>query len=68
MDENLKIVPFKWELGEEKVSLHIGEYQYGDRLYIGITSHGEDGPEPFADASLSRTAHPLCCIFGTYCK
>ena len=45
MDENLKIVPFKWELGEEKVSLHIGEYQYGDRLYIGITSHGEDGPE-----------------------
>ena len=59
MDENLKIVPFKWELGEEKVSLHIGEYQYGDRLYIGITSHGEDGPEPFADMTVNLPAFSL---------
>ena len=59
MDENLKIVPFKWELGEEKVSLHIGEYQYDDRLYIGITSHGEDGPEPFADMTVNLPAFSL---------
>ena len=59
MDENLKIVPFKWELGEEKVSLHIGQYQYGDRLYIGITSHGEDGPEPFADMTVNLPAFSL---------
>ena len=59
MDENLKIVPFKWKLGEEKVSLHIGEYQYGDRLYIGITSHGEDGPEPFADMTVNLPAFSL---------
>ena len=59
MDENLKIVPFKWELGEEKVSLHIDEYQYGSRLYIGITSHGEDGPEPFADMTVNLPAFSL---------
>lgn len=58
MDETKK-VPFKWELGEEIVSLEVGSYAYGDRLYIGMTCHGEDGPEPFADMTVNITAYSL---------
>lgn len=59
MDEVKKQVPFKWELGEETVSLEIGQYAYGERLYIGITSHTEDGPEPFADMTVNIPAYSL---------
>lgn len=58
MDE-VKKVPFKWEFGEETVSLHIGQYAYGDRLYIGMTCHSEDGPEPFADMTVNIPAYSL---------
>lgn len=57
--EGVKTVPFKWQLGEEIVSLHVGSYAYGDRLYIGMTSYGEDGPEPFADMTVNLPAFSL---------
>lgn len=58
MDE-VKKVPFKWEFGEETVSLHIGQYAYGERLYIGMTCYGEDGPEPFADMTVNIPAYSV---------
>ena len=57
--EEKKIVPFKWELGEEKVSLEVGSYAYGDRLYIGVICHSEDGPEPFSDMTVNPPAYSL---------
>ena len=44
MNEEPKKAAFDWELGHEIVSLHVGSYAYGDRLYIGMVSYGEDGP------------------------
>ncbi len=57
--EEKKTVPFKWELGEEKVSLEVGSYAYGDRLYIGVICHSEDGPEPFSDMTVNLPAYSL---------
>ncbi len=59
MDELPKKLPFKWELGEEMVSLEVNSYSYGDRLFIGMTSYGEDGPEPFADMTVNIPEYPL---------
>lgn len=53
MNEEPKKAAFDWELGNEIVSLHVGSYAYGDRLYIGMVSYGEDGPEPFADMTVN---------------
>ncbi|MDD3253018.1 MAG: DUF4313 domain-containing protein [Lachnospiraceae bacterium] len=57
--EEIKKVPFKWELGEETVSLQVNSYAYGERLYIGIICHGEDGAEPFADMTVNIPAYSL---------
>lgn len=59
MENELKKVPFKWELGDEIVSLHVGSYAYGNGLYIGMTNYGEDGPEPFADMTVNIPAYSL---------
>lgn len=58
MDE-VKKVPFKWELGEETISLEVGQYAYDNRLYIGITGHKEDGPHSFADMTVNIPAYSL---------
>lgn len=59
MDELPKKLPFKWQFGEEMVSLEVNSYFYGDRLFIGMTSYGEDGPEPFADVTANIPEYPL---------
>lgn len=59
MENEPKKVHFKWQFGEETISLHISRYQYGDRLYIGMTSHSEDGPEPFADMTVNLPQYSL---------
>lgn len=59
MDKLPKKLPFKWEFGEEMVSLEVNSYSYGDRLFIGMTSYGEDGPEPFADVTVNIPEYPL---------
>ena len=51
MNEEKK-VPFKWEFGEETISLQLGMYANNQRLYIGMITHTEDGAEPFADTAL----------------
>ncbi len=43
-----KKVPFKWEYGEETISLQLGMYANNQRLYIGMITHTEDGAEAFA--------------------
>ncbi len=58
MENSLK-VPFKWELGEETVSLRVGSYAYEDRLYIGMICHKEDGAEPFADMTVNLPAYSV---------
>ena len=57
--EEKKTVPFKWEFGEETVSLEVGSYAYDNRLYIGVICHGEDGPESFADMTVNIPAYSL---------
>lgn len=57
--ENVKTVPFKWEFGEEIISLTVGNYAHGENLYIGMINHGEDGPEPFADMTVNLPAYSL---------
>ena len=42
MNEEKK-VPFKWEYGEETISLQLGTYANNQRLYIGMITHTEDG-------------------------
>ena len=59
MENEPKKVPFKWQFGEETISLHVNRYQYGDRLYIGMIDHGEDGPEPFADMTVNIPQYSL---------
>ena len=44
MNEEKK-VPFKWEYGEETISLQLGMYANNPRLYIGMSTHTEDGAE-----------------------
>lgn len=58
---------FDWELGHEIVSLHVGSYAYGDRLYIGMVSYGEDGPEPFADMTVNIPMYSLEANEGFIC-
>lgn len=59
MNEEIKKALFNWELGQETVSLKVGRYAYEDRLYIGIISYGEDGPEPFADMTVNIPMYSL---------
>ena len=58
MNEEKK-VPFKWEFGEEIISLHLGMYANNERLYIGMTTHNDDGAEPFADMTVNLPAFSL---------
>ena len=58
MDEEKKI-PFKWEYGEETVSLQLGMYANNQRLYIGMITHTEDGAEPFADMTVNLPGYSL---------
>ena len=41
MNEEKK-VPFKWEYGEETISLQLGMYANNQRLYIGMITHKTD--------------------------
>lgn len=59
MDNEQKIVPFKWQLGEEMISLQVNSYLHGGGLHIGMTSHPEDGPEPFADMTVNIPGYSL---------
>lgn len=59
MENESKKVPFVWRLGEETVSLHVSSYAYGNGLYIGVTSYGADGAEPFADMTVNIPECPL---------
>lgn len=58
MDRKKK-VPFKWEFGEEIISLHLGMHASNQRLYIGMISHTEDGAEPFADMTVNLPGYSL---------
>ena len=58
MNEEKK-VPFKWEYGEETISLQLGMYANNQRLYIGMITHTEDGAEAFADMTV--TSARICC-------
>ena len=55
MNEEKK-VPFKWEYGEETISLQLGMYANNQRLYIGMITHTEDGAEPFADMTVNLSS------------
>lgn len=59
MNEEPKKTVFNWEFGRETVSLEVGSYAYGERLYIGMISYAEDGPEPFADMTVNIPAYLL---------
>jgi len=56
MNEEKK-VPFKWEYGEETISLQLGMYANNQRLYIGMITHTEDGAEAFADMTGNPTGY-----------
>ena len=43
MCKKTKKLRFKWEFGDEMVSLHVNQYAYGGRLHIGMINYGEDG-------------------------
>ena len=58
MNEEKK-VPFKWEFGEETISLQLGMYANNQRLYIGMITHTEDGAEPFADMTVNLPGYSL---------
>ena len=58
MNEEKK-VPFKWEYGEETISLQLGMYANNQRLYIGMITHTEDGAEPFADMTVNLPGYSL---------
>ena len=58
MNEEKK-VPFKWEYGEETISLQLGMYANNQRLYIGMITHTEDGAEPFADMTVNLSGYSL---------
>lgn len=49
--KEVKKVVFDWELGSDIVSLEVGSYAFGGGIYIEMISHGEDGPESFADVT-----------------
>ncbi len=73
MCEKTKKLRFKWEFGDEMVSLHVNQYAYGGRLHIGMINYGEDGPEPFADMTVNQpiiwriTKHSLTEISAKTC-
>ena len=58
MNEEKK-VPFKWEYGEETISLQLGMYANNQRLYIGMITHTEDGAEAFADMTVNLPGYSL---------
>ena len=58
-----KKVPFKWEYGEETISLQLGMYANNQRLYIGMITHPEDGAEPFADMTVNLPGYYLAVSY-----
>lgn len=52
MNEEKK-VPFKWEYGEETISLQLGMYANNQRLYIGMITHTPKG-KPEGDHSMTE--------------
>ena len=58
MNEEKK-VPFKWEYGEETISLQLEMYANNQRLYIGMITHTEDRAEPFADMTVNLPGYSL---------
>ncbi len=58
-DGSYELVPFKWEYGEETISLQLGMYANNQRLYIGMITHTEDGAEPFADMTVNLPGYSL---------
>lgn len=59
MENEPKKVPFKWELGDEIVSLHVNSYAYGGGLHIGMMNYKEDGAKSFADMTVNIPAYSL---------
>ena len=65
MNEEKK-VPFKWEYGEETISLQLGMYANNQRLYIGMITHTEDGAEAFADMTVKVLPYQVQSGYGKY--
>lgn len=55
----LKKVPFKWEFGEETVSLCVDSYYYGNGLAIEIIHYEDEEPELFADMTINLRGYTL---------
>ncbi len=63
MNEEKK-VPFKWEYGEETISLQLGMYANNQRLYIGMITHTEDGAEAGDDFWVKAETLLYCALIG----
>lgn len=48
-----QILDYDWEFGKEKIRLKVGNYMYGNRLYIGMLFLSSDGWEPFSDLTVN---------------
>lgn len=58
MNEEKK-VPFKWEYGEETISLQLGMYANNQRLYIGMITHNRNHCLKWSKAVWRQTVLPI---------
>lgn len=61
MNEEKK-VPFKWEYGEETISLQLGMYANNQRLYIGMITHTEDTVPRLSEFMKQSKNENLLCM------
>ena len=59
-----KKVPFKWESGEETISLQLGMYANNQRLYIGMITHTEAVSYTHLDVYKRQVLNILSCMKG----
>lgn len=59
MEEEIKKLPLKWELGEEQVVFQVDSYAATGGIYVGLLCDNGEYYEPFADMTVCIPGYSL---------
>lgn len=59
MEDEVKKLPLKWELGEEQVIFQVESYAATGGIYVGLLCDNGEYYEPFADMTVCIPGYPL---------
>jgi hypothetical protein len=59
MEDEVKKLPLKWELGEEQVAFQVDSYAMTGGIYVGLLCDNGEYYEPFADMTVCIPGYSL---------